>query len=47
MEQRKDSEDRKEYVKPELKEFGSIYDLTAGVSATNVKNDMAGGPTKT
>jgi hypothetical protein len=47
MEQRKDSEDRKEYVKPELKEFGSIQDLTAGATATGSMNDMAGGPIKT
>ena len=47
MEQRKDSEGRKEYVKPELKEFGSIQDLTAGAINTGNKNDMIGGPVKT
>ena len=47
MEERKEHEDKKEYLKPELKEFGSIHDLTAGATATGAKNDMAGGPVKT
>lgn len=47
MEERKDREAKKEYVKPELKEFGSIHDLTAGATPTGAKNDMAGGPIKT
>ena len=46
-EERKDREERKEYVKPELKEFGSIRDLTAELVATGTKNDMSGGPQKT
>ena len=47
MEDRKDREPRKEYVKPELKEFGSIHDLTAGTVNVDNKNDMSGGPSKT
>ena len=46
-EKRKDREDKKDYVKPELKEFGSIQELTAATVATGTKNDMSGGPQKT
>jgi hypothetical protein len=47
MEERKDRDDRKPYTKPEVREYGSIYELTAGLTATGNKNDMAGGPIKT
>jgi hypothetical protein len=47
MEERKDREQPKPYVKPELKEFGTIHELTAGTTNVDNKNDMTGGPVKT